>query len=639
MPTTVTLNHTGADQYLLIPAGVTSLTIDLRAAKGGGSPGGNGARVQATIPVTPGESLTVRVPNQPVGSAGGWPNAGAGTGSGWGGGGACELLRGATLLASAGGGGGAAGSIAGGAGGLTGGTASSSDGGVSQAEGTGGTQTAGGATGGAYRQGGSGLATPSGNGGGGGGLYGGGGGRGEDQGGGPVAEGGGGGGSSLVPSGGSVTAGFTAGNGSALLTYNRAPATPTVTSPNGGETFDAVHPITWSGGADPDGDAVVFDVELSTDGRVTWQRIGTGIVVGAPWTYDFSGQPSSTACRIRIRSRDGSGAVSAWDESNANFTIQHNQPPNAPTLLEPANGATVNLAGTPRFRAAPNDPNNDQQSGYRFRRKLTSASAYEYWNAGTAAWQSTPVTNSLQGATQVDLVFPAGRWDSLAYNWSAATVDSLGEIGPFAADRTVTGSVPGSVTVTEPIGPVTLTSQPVVKWSLSDPEGDPQQTYEVAIASAAQYTAPGFDPATSAVVDRKAPTSSSTVRDWQGSVSLPDDTTYRAYVRVTSGNIETDWAFSEFTTNLDSPAPPLLTATVDNDSGVVELVATRTDDPEVFTDAVVIFEFSIDGGDTWQLVRGAERVIAPSTDPVAVYDWETPPGVLVGYRARVQAVL
>jgi hypothetical protein len=62
---TVQFNFTGAAQSFTVPAGVSSLTVDVVGANGAGflptNPPGFGGRVQASLPVTPGEVLTIMV--------------------------------------------------------------------------------------------------------------------------------------------------------------------------------------------------------------------------------------------------------------------------------------------------------------------------------------------------------------------------------------------------------------------------------------------------------------------------------------------------------------------------------------------------------------------------------------------------
>ncbi|PJB14368.1 MAG: hypothetical protein CO118_08960, partial [Flavobacteriales bacterium CG_4_9_14_3_um_filter_32_8] len=241
-----TFNFTGALQTWTVPAGVTSITVDVKGAQGGGAYGGNGGRSQATITVIPGQTLNIYVGGTPTVQLGpgGFNGGGAvaalpcgGPSDGWPGGGASDIRIGGTTLNDriivAGGGGGMGWSN--GLGGAGGGTIGS-DGAASWIVGTNGfgaTQVAGG-NGGFYS--GNGQSAPSGTlgvggdsgplntyctgGGGGGGYYGGGGGY--------VSAAGGG--SSLVPSGGSTTSNYQVGNGEITISYTAATITTTQTA-------------------------------------------------------------------------------------------------------------------------------------------------------------------------------------------------------------------------------------------------------------------------------------------------------------------------------------------------------------------------------------------------------------------------
>ena len=215
---TVSYASTGAEQAFTVPAGVTSVAVELVGGRGGsaiGVSGGRGDRVTGALPVSAGATLYVHVGGNGSFAAGGYngggaPGAPATTFWQAGGGGATDLRASTDLgsrLVVAGGGGGASGGAAGGDAEQAGGNDMddpSSGGGA-------GTQSAGGAGGtawalnpgnvGALGFGGAGgdygtVGIRAGGAGGGGGYYGGGGGA-------SGATGGGGGGSSLVPAGGS----------------------------------------------------------------------------------------------------------------------------------------------------------------------------------------------------------------------------------------------------------------------------------------------------------------------------------------------------------------------------------------------------------------------------------------------------
>jgi hypothetical protein len=271
-PTTVTFSYTGTTSSWVVPAGVTRISAEVFGAQGGGGPfapnyGGLGGKALATLTVSPGETLAIRVGGRggnggvPTGpSARGTQGSGGFNGGGdggaeilsdgaGGGGGASDIRRAPfdlssrVLLAGGGGGAGSGAQFAGhnvnvrggdgggllgepgeagtgppGVPGAGGGGASSTTAGAGGAgglppyglSGSGGTLGAGGSGGGGIVLGGSG-------GGGGGGLFGGGGGGGgaDFDGGG----GGGGGGSGFGPPGVGLTAGVRAGDGLVTISY------------------------------------------------------------------------------------------------------------------------------------------------------------------------------------------------------------------------------------------------------------------------------------------------------------------------------------------------------------------------------------------------------------------------------------
>ena len=234
LPGIDSFTYTGAPQTFTVPAGVTSLNVDMMGARGGrgttGTPG-LGGRVQTTITVSPGATLNIYVGgmggdlNNVAGYNGGMNNPGTLYPSNIGGGGGASDIRigGSALtdrvVVAGGGGAGAYNGCTengGAGGGLTGGSASI---GCGLTIPTGGSASAGGSPGsysgyatasaGALGVGGAGAAGTGGAGGG-GGYYGGGGGSWQ----------GGGGGSSYSSGTGTIhTAGYNRGSGLVILSW------------------------------------------------------------------------------------------------------------------------------------------------------------------------------------------------------------------------------------------------------------------------------------------------------------------------------------------------------------------------------------------------------------------------------------
>ena len=69
--TTVNFNYTGSAQNWVVPPCVTTITVSVAGAEGGGTNGGNGALLTGNINVTAGQTLQIK-----VGGSGTCPNAG-----------------------------------------------------------------------------------------------------------------------------------------------------------------------------------------------------------------------------------------------------------------------------------------------------------------------------------------------------------------------------------------------------------------------------------------------------------------------------------------------------------------------------------------------------------------------------------
>lgn len=258
-----------------------------------------------------------------------------------------------------------------------------------------------------------------------------------------------------------------------------------------------------------------------------------------------------------------------WTDGSASpYTVEFDRliissPPNAPTLIAPTNASTSALAPGYTFQWTFSDPDTtDTQTSYAFRRKISGAGAYEYWNATSGAFQSTEVFNA---STVGSVTFPAGVWtNGNVYQWSVATRDNSTLTGPYASDYTVTAGTAPVVAVTAPTGTYTIGTRPTVTWSYSDAENDPQQSYQVKVFNTTQFSAGGFDPSSSTAEFTGPVVNSTTDRAYTLTQDLNVGVPYRAYVQVSQVNGQTSiWMFAAFTVSLDLPAPPALTGVFD----------------------------------------------------------------------------
>lgn len=375
-PGGTTFNYTGGQQTYTVPAGVTSVTVDVKGAIGGGSFGGFGGRVQAKLTVTPGQTLYIYVGGQGTNGnsdgATGYNGGGASYSSTYGsGGGASDIRVGGTTLANravvagGGGGGNSNNNENGGAGGNEIGGLLGSDPTDASAA-TPGSQTSGGNGGvsvgftgnnGTLGFGGDGSSADGGSGaGGGGGYYGGGaGGIGAGAGGSSFA-------SATLTSSVTFTQGYQEGNGQVTITAD-APSNTTPSFTTTTSTFtictnttvdlaqylhvsdnDASQTETWSQSVAADhGGALVFAAATAASGT-------TDITPGGTITYtpatDFIGTETFT-----VQVSDGSASVTKT------FTVTIVAPPatsvGAAASICAGNNATLTATGATTYSWTP----------------------------------------------------------------------------------------------------------------------------------------------------------------------------------------------------------------------------------------------------------------------------------------------
>lgn len=258
-----------------------------------------------------------------------------------------------------------------------------------------------------------------------------------------------------------------------------------------------------------------------------------------------------------------------------------NLPPYSPVITSPVSGSYVDVASGLlvdwTYTAA---TQGGIQSAWALRRKLQSATSYQWWSTASNSWQSSQVFNSGSIDTYT---FPAGSWsDGNTYQFSMAVQDQFGT-SAYSADLTIICQAAPAVTVTAPSGLIP-TAQPLIQWSTTLPAGVSQVAYRVVIYNQNQFLGSGFAPGTTVGVYDTGVVQGQFISQIRipSSVYLPDNTSFRAYVQVTETGAQTStWAYTAFSTSYAAPAAPTLTATatVDPVTGapMVSLVAEGTD--------------------------------------------------------------
>jgi len=234
---------------------------------------------------------------------------------------------------------------------------------------------------------------------------------------------------------------------------------PLITSPNGGESFNELHTITFSDNKPTAG--IRYQIQLSLNNGQTWKDIIALTTVGATsYPYNFINEPATSTAKVRVRAYDGQN-YGAWDESNGVFTIQHNIAPTNPTNLTPS-GIIVDRTKTQRFTWKHND--DDAQSKV----------SVEWRPQGTTGWHIKAASGPDQFYFMPGDTFPNGQIE-----WRVRTYDQQNLFSPYSAIAVFTSAEPTNApTIVQPVTPVSI-SRPVVEWM-----GGAQASYQIIIEDA-----------------------------------------------------------------------------------------------------------------------------------------------------------
>ncbi|AJY73854.1 DNRLRE domain-containing protein [Paenibacillus beijingensis] len=270
------------------------------------------------------------------------------------------------------------------------------------------------------------------------------------------------------------------------VTYNSPPiVSPTVLSPNGGETIDSTFNIVWNGAVDPDNTqtSLNYHIQLSTNGGGNWidlvSQTGAGVT---QYQYNFSSVSDSTNALIRIRAYDGS-LYGPWDQSDAPFTIKHNKAPNAPTSLNPGSTSSstpTRVVTNPVLKWTFSDPDaGDAQSAYQV----------QIFNGSTLVKDSGWVTTSLSSYSVPSSLLARNT----TYNWKVRTKDKKGAISGYSAAYYIKINNLPIASITSYTDGQQLTDNVLsFTWTYSDTDGQAESNYQI-LGSQNNWASIGYD--------------------------------------------------------------------------------------------------------------------------------------------------
>jgi hypothetical protein len=376
--------------------------------------------------------------------------------------------------------------------------------------------------------------------------------------------------------------------------YVSTPPVATTTGPADGSTITTSRPtLSWTY-TDANGQpqygwaaqivpsSVYSDPGFNPDSflNTAWSGSGTGTAASVTITKDLVNHTTYRAYVKVSSSPNPSGGLqwSGWSFVTFSVVI----PPYAPQITFPQNGSIADL-GTTGFTLDWNDTffsNVGSQTAFALRR-IISGGSYQWWNGATWGATETFLSGSASAYAFRANEVPNGA----TYTFSVAIRDDYNQVSPYSTGVTTTAATVAQVTLIAPQG-VTVTSRPMVSWTMFQAENDPQQTYQVKILAAADvaFASDGtFDPASKTAIWDTGEVTDAFARNVQVGFDLVNNTSYYVFVRLKSGGLYTSWAYQPFNIFLVPPGEPTISTVVHDDTGIIDVVIQGRD--SMLTDA------------------------------------------------------
>jgi hypothetical protein len=344
-----------------------------------------------------------------------------------------------------------------------------------------------------------------------------------------------------------------------LTVTNQAPAAPSVNAPaNGGEVENRQPELSINNASDPDGQVITYTFELYSDAGLTVKADAqSGVAQGTnttAWRTNIA-LSDNTLYYWRALASDGI-ENSLWTAPASFFVNTANDPPGAPSISSPANGAKVpNLRPTLQVTNAV-DPDRDPLV-YEFE-------VYADQALTILVITKTGVVQGAGGATgwQVNVELKSGS----NYFWRARATDNKGLAGSWtlpAAFSVAINTPPAAPAVFSPLdGAEVIELQPELSIRNSqDPDGN-GLNYFFEIDRVNSFNGPDLQ-RSGEIPDGPAGKTS-----WRPA-ALTENTEYFWRVKASDGQVESLWVVADFFVNTSNEPPPAVTIANPPDNGQV----------------------------------------------------------------------
>lgn len=230
--------------------------------------------------------------------------------------------------------------------------------------------------------------------------------------------------------------------------------------------------VTWAAPSSaPDAASLKYEVSESTDGGSTWTVLATTAAGALSYTHTSPNAALPHTYRIRAivdpAGLVGSGLASGYVSTN---TVQLLTAPAAPTNLTSTPPGTVDRAQDVTLSWTHNPIDSTPQTKFTLQHRAV----------GAGSWTTVgPITSGVSSYVLAGGTYATGT----AFEWRVLTYGLHADPSLYSATATVQISSAPGVSISSPAPSAVVASTSLsVSWTFSDPDGDPQGSWEATLS-------------------------------------------------------------------------------------------------------------------------------------------------------------